>query len=365
MKNKKKNKKVLLLLLLLLGVTIGFAALATTLKINGTTGINSNTWNVYWENKSVNVESVSQATPTLSAETGKTALTIATWNVTLNIPGDFYEFTINAVNAGTIDAMISEAGVVTTYEANNQNTPSTLPEYISYSVTYEDGTAIDAYHLLAKKNGNTPTKEAYKVRVEFTDDISPEQLNAIPEGGYSYTFTTQVQYVQADDNAVNRLGLIDTCPNCTFAHLEYEKYYVDPASTLTGQERDFTKDFTTIKTEYNEQSRSFIGVLLDNSKTITKGYVCGVVDNKPFCIEASTDGSTYTTNINTLRKAFGNSNCYFYELETTLSCSISQDIDGGNDSITLTAETWDDGYVEVYDEFDRCRADSSGTIYCE
>ena len=114
MKNKKK-RKTLLLVLLLLGISIGFAALSTTLKIIGTTNISKNTWNIYWENKSVNQNGVSTTAPGLSAEQGKTANTIATWSVTLNLPGDFYEFTINAVNSGTIDAMLSEDGITLLY----------------------------------------------------------------------------------------------------------------------------------------------------------------------------------------------------------------------------------------------------------
>ena len=49
MRNKKRNR-IFLLLILLLGIGIGFAALATTLKINGSTTITKNTWNIYWDN---------------------------------------------------------------------------------------------------------------------------------------------------------------------------------------------------------------------------------------------------------------------------------------------------------------------------
>ena len=204
MKNKKK-RKTLLLVLLLLGISIGFAALSTTLKINGTTNITKNTWKIYWENKSVNQEGVSTTAPTLSAEQGKTALTIATWSVSLGKPGDFYEFTINAVNEGSIDAMISEDGITTTITPGS-GSPAQLPSYINYTITYEDGAEIEPYHLLAKADQSTtpvtPTKEAYKVRVEFTDDITVEQMNNIPVGGYSYTFNTEATYVQADEHAI-------------------------------------------------------------------------------------------------------------------------------------------------------------------
>ena len=49
MRNKRKTYTLgIILLVLFLG--IGYAYLSTTLSINGTTDIDSNTWNVYWNN---------------------------------------------------------------------------------------------------------------------------------------------------------------------------------------------------------------------------------------------------------------------------------------------------------------------------
>ena len=363
MKNKKK-RKTLLLVLLLLGISIGFAALSTTLKIIGTTNISKNTWNIYWENKSVNQNGVSTTAPGLSAEQGKTANTIATWSVTLNLPGDFYEFTINAVNSGTIDAMLSEDGITTTVVAG-QGSPSTLPEYIVYTVTYEDGTAIAPYHKLGKAVSGVPTKEAYKVRVEFTDDITVEQMNNIPSGGYSYTFTTQATYVQADDNAINRHGLISNCVGCKFAHLEIGSTY-DPGSTITGNETDLTNDFTAVKTEYNEQSHAFLGFTTNSNNQINKGYACGVGTIKPFCMEADTDGSKYTSNKQIITEAFGAENCYGNEEETAWYCDdYDIPLDGGQDTGFAHAEVYDDGSMEVQDDFYRCMVGNDGSFYCE
>ena len=48
MNNKKRNKKLFLMLILVLAVSIGYVAIATTLKINGTTTVKGARWNVYW-----------------------------------------------------------------------------------------------------------------------------------------------------------------------------------------------------------------------------------------------------------------------------------------------------------------------------
>jgi hypothetical protein len=199
MKNKKRNR-IFLLLILLLGISIGFAALATTLKINGNASITKNTWSVYWDEDSIAVTQGGKGDTTPEVENGEdgSVNTKVTWSVNLELPGDFYEFTIDAANAGTIDAMIT--GITPTL-------PQDLPSYVSYSVTYADGVEPAQYHLLPKgtKSGSTitPTTEKYKVRIEFLNTITPEQMDAIPEEGLSLDFGYEVQYGQADDNAID------------------------------------------------------------------------------------------------------------------------------------------------------------------
>ena len=57
MKNKKKYK-LLILVLLILSITIGYAALQSTLSINGTSTINNATWDVHWDNLQSYVKSM-------------------------------------------------------------------------------------------------------------------------------------------------------------------------------------------------------------------------------------------------------------------------------------------------------------------
>ena len=70
----KRKKKVYLYLLIILGLTIGFALLSTTLKINGVAGINKNTWNIHWDDESVVVtpNSVAGNTPTVDGPNDNT-----------------------------------------------------------------------------------------------------------------------------------------------------------------------------------------------------------------------------------------------------------------------------------------------------
>ena len=56
------------------------------------------------------------------------------------------------------------------YQANG-TTERTLPEYLTYTITYSDDNALAAKHKLAANS-----TETYKVRVEFKSDIEASQL---------------------------------------------------------------------------------------------------------------------------------------------------------------------------------------------
>ncbi|MBR7042276.1 MAG: hypothetical protein IKI04_02120, partial [Bacilli bacterium] len=139
MKKGKKRLNYLLVIILLLLISVGYAILSTNLNIVGSSQISAPTWDIHWENVSVKSGSVSASTPTI--DTNKTTVN---YSVTLTIPGDYYEFTVDAVNAGTIDGMIS----VVSNKLNGTEI-TTLPNYLEYKVSYEDGIDIAPNHLLS------------------------------------------------------------------------------------------------------------------------------------------------------------------------------------------------------------------------
>jgi hypothetical protein len=192
MRSRKKKNRILLLIILLLGISIGFAALSTTLKINGTANITKNTWEIYWDEDTIDVKpgSKGNTVPIVSDDTNGAVDTVLTWTVNLDLPGDYYEFTIDAVNDGSIDAMVDEIESTVT---------PTLPSYIKYSVTYSNGVPVVKNQKFDKKSSET-----YKIRVEFLNTITPDELNAIPSSGLSYSFTYEIDYAQADENAYSK-----------------------------------------------------------------------------------------------------------------------------------------------------------------
>ena len=192
MRNKRKNK-IFLIIVLILGLSIGFAALSTTLKLNGSAIISKNTWSVYWDrigdidkSDDVNIDS--------AAVIDSNDHTKINFEVTLNLPGDYYEFQVDAVNAGTLDAMLNKISLI----MNDNN--SSLPDYIKYSIVYVDGSEPNQYDLLVKA-GNEPTRERFKIKLWLDSEMTLEQMNSISENGDSYAFSLLISYTQADENA--------------------------------------------------------------------------------------------------------------------------------------------------------------------
>ncbi len=188
-KNKKRNY-LLLLLLLIVGLSTGYALLQTNLKINGSSKVKGSSWDIHFENLNVTSGSVALSNGDVAA-TIQSSRTDITYTVSLNLPGDYYEFTVDAVNAGSVDGMIESV----TSKLNNQPI-TTLPAYLKYSVTYSDGVGLTPNQYL--KAGDS---ETYKVRVEFKKDIEEAIL---PATAQTLTFNFGVIYIQADENAVTK-----------------------------------------------------------------------------------------------------------------------------------------------------------------
>ena len=184
-KNHTKQKFIALAILLILAISIGYAALSTTLTINGTANIASNSWLIYFTNVQVTTGSV---TATTTPTTSGTSTTTLTWAVNLQTPGDFYEYYVDVNNDGTIDAMIGSL--------SNTSLTTNQAKYLAYTVTYDDGAVIEQYDKL--DSGDMVT---LKVRVEYKTDLNPEDLPSEPA---EITFEYTSNYVQADSNAKNR-----------------------------------------------------------------------------------------------------------------------------------------------------------------
>ena len=185
MKRNKKQRKVLTYLLVVLGITIGYALLSTTLKINGTAGIKSNRWDIHWENVQPNAES----TVTAEEPVIDTARTKVTYEVNLELPGDFYEFTVDAKNGGTIDGEITKVDHKVYAIVNDvvSTEATTLPSYIKYSIVY-DGTENPPAMGDVLESGE---KQTYRIRIEYDSNS-----DVLPSNDTSYKIIDEMIYTQ-------------------------------------------------------------------------------------------------------------------------------------------------------------------------
>ena len=202
MKNRnKKRRNVLLLLVVLLGISVGFALLSTTLFINGSSTIKGNTWSIYWDGDSIAETQGSVTADTPAAIVSGTDNQEIQFAVNFDLPGDYYEFTVDAVNAGTIDGILKqfEKGIyVEDAQAEGgirkvNPGDADYPDNLLFTVSYANGTApaVDT-DILAKRTDATHfTTQGYKVKVQF--DPEAEEL---PADAVSYIFKVDVNYQQ-------------------------------------------------------------------------------------------------------------------------------------------------------------------------
>ena len=210
MKSKsKKQRKLLLLLILLLGVTVGFALLSTTLVIKGTSRIKANTWNIHWDSSSIRLNNQGIATATGPAvSTVTTTNDTVAFEVNLELPGEFFEFTIDAVNEGSIDGIISAVSKniydKDDYDTNGDNATPLNPTDFTFTVVYDgnsennindevtDGQAPAVGDFLRKSEGAGEEGRArVKVRVEFNSTAT-----SVPAEDVTYMCVFKATYQQ-------------------------------------------------------------------------------------------------------------------------------------------------------------------------
>ena len=181
-KNTKKgiNSKLLLILVILL-MTIGFAYLSANLGIFGTSKLLGSNYSIHWDDTSI-VES--GVTPTISAHVTDTDKKVIEFSTNLVLPGDYYEFTVDAVNDGDIDGAIKS---IKQEIYNSEGEIITTPTNMIYTLTYSDDTTPTIGDVLTKKTG----RKKYKVRVGFDS-----RATTTPTTDQTYTFKIEINYEQ-------------------------------------------------------------------------------------------------------------------------------------------------------------------------
>ena len=128
---KNNNKIYIIFLILISCITIGYAVTNRELTITGNSEVKSNTWDIHFENVQVRNGSVTATkVPTIDNENDA-----IDFLVKLDLPGDFYIFTVDVVNSGTIDGMINTI-------TKAPELTDTQKKYLNYTIEYENGENI-------------------------------------------------------------------------------------------------------------------------------------------------------------------------------------------------------------------------------
>ncbi|MDO4996228.1 MAG: hypothetical protein Q4E69_03540 [Bacilli bacterium] len=179
----RRNSKLIIVLLILL-ISIGFAFLSSQLDLIGSSLLRKQEWDIHFESPTKVGGNVDASSLVL------TDSTTVNFTVDLLQPKDTYEFTVDVVNDGSIDGMISS--ISGTELTSNQK------KVFEYVITYDDGAALKEKQLLAHNSS-----DKYKVTVRYKDDISSSDLSI---DNQTVNITITVNYVQADNTAFNRVS---------------------------------------------------------------------------------------------------------------------------------------------------------------
>ena len=191
--NKKRIRTIILIIVLLLCMSIGYSYINNSIDEEGTFYVKSNTWDVHWENVEVAPGSIEGDQVPIQAHILGDSTKVE-YSVVLKNPGEYYEFSIDTVNNGSINAMISNIDTKI-YEVDGK-TEKELPKYLEYDFIYNDGKDITKKQLL-----KTNHREKIKVRIKFKEDIKKEDL---PTKDETIVVKQELVYIQADETAIEK-----------------------------------------------------------------------------------------------------------------------------------------------------------------
>lgn len=201
---RSRNITSLLLVCLffvVISIGIGYAYVRDSLSLNGNSTLASNSFNVYFDNIVINKETARVNTAANIYNDGKSV----GFNVTLTKPGDTYDFYVDVVNGGSIDAMV---GIVPSIEI-----PDEYKDVVLYKITYEDGIQLTEKDLLKAANNdldknNKVNIETLHIVMKYKLSTNNEQLVTTDMPSFNVNF--DIPYVQAKDgNEITRNSLYE------------------------------------------------------------------------------------------------------------------------------------------------------------
>ena len=338
---RRKYSKMLTFIILLLLVAIGYAGLSTTLSIDGTSTVSRTVWDVHFDNIQVKTGSVTPTTaPSISNNT------TVSFSLTLEEPEDFYEFDIDVVNNGTLDAMIDSITVTPILNDDQIN-------YFNYVVAYSDGTALAEKHKLDAGDTETLT-----ISFEYLEN---DDVSLYPIEDQNLTFSCSIDFVQKDNTAIE-------VPHPAAGNTVYTANFSTDGSITIGSPipngiTTYTSAAAAMSALENETGYSTPYALMhviDNGNVIESYVVFTVTPAMASSNPGMTAGtytlkgmdtSQYSNNVSVMQSAFGTSYCT--DNTTNYFCTIT--------GLVVKANA-NNGRVEAYDGNVGCNVRSNNAV---
>lgn len=173
-------------------ISVGFALMSTALTVQGTVKVVPATWDVHFVPSSYdfsdNSTTAEDTTDTTDANYVFDDTTFRGYEITLKKPGDKGTITFDVENLGDIDAQVSSVNIGTAAFTGEATDPTKkaadealVEANVTYTITWDDGTAITTSDVLTKATGGVASATGKKtIKIEALYNPLAEALPSAP-----------------------------------------------------------------------------------------------------------------------------------------------------------------------------------------
>lgn len=328
----KNNKEKYLLFGIVFLVALVFAYLITNLSVNADLSVKSSSWDVHFENISVVEGSVS--TDDGAIITDDTTIDLS---AELTQPGDYYSFTVDVVNGGTIDAMVDSISI---------DGLEDYSDFLNLDIYY---TTNYYYDLKSKDILYAGDEVNVSFNFTFMDEIDASDL---PDEDFDTTVSIDIDYVQADGRAYDPFSIVYSFYGdfeLGESILDCDDYYYTIDEVL-----EYENDYGD---SYSDEPL-FLKIVLDRD-IISELYIGFWKDDDYYFVRGGTEGNSYSNNKTNLLSLFGNNNCTLDEFDENYELNGSSCIDSN-----YALYFYDNDRLQFYNYGCNCSISSTSEGHC-
>ena len=249
MRKGKVMRRNFIIAIVLMFIVMGYALLSANLDITGNYSIKSMKWDIHFDNPVLSNGSVS-GTPTITDND-----TTVSYTFTFSEPTDFYEFSVDVVNDGTMDGIISEIDN-DVYDSTGNNKIE-IPDYLEYSIiNTTNNKKIEIGQTLAKK-----TTETYKVRINMKSGLS---ISELPQYASSMRFKLNIDFSQKKKESEENYNYYDNKAKLSEAYPALWNYEITDSENHIASITGFNEYYNG--SDY-ESTKNFVYYCHNNSSS--------------------------------------------------------------------------------------------------